>query len=121
MDTYQAVYDAARSRMSNGNVGDAIESVARNAFDISYVKAIAQQEISAVGYEWQRPSVLYRPTLLVDGTAWCALLGDDLQSGVAGFGDTPSAAMLAFDQAFWKERTPAANRAITDLTTKDDE
>ena len=111
-DTYQAIYDGVRSRMSNGDVGRAVEGVARDSFDISYIKQLAQQEISAVAYEWQRPSVVYRPTLMADGTAWCALLGDDLQSGVAGFGDTPSAAMLAFDQAFWKERTPAANRAI---------
>jgi hypothetical protein len=57
------------------------------------------------------PSAVYRPTLSADGTMWCALLGDNLQDGVAGFGETPAAAMLAFDKAFWNERTPAAQRA----------
>ena len=28
-----------------------------------------------------------------DGDKWCALYGEDLQSGIAGFGDTPFLAM----------------------------
>ena len=28
-----------------------------------------------------------------DGDQWCALIGDDIQSGIAGFGDTPSKAL----------------------------
>ena len=35
------------------------------------------------------PSVLYRPTVKRDGSKWCALLGENLQVGVAGFGDSP--------------------------------
>lgn len=54
----------------------------------------AQRDIA---YEAMRPSVLYRPRLSVDGDQWCALYGDDLQSGVAGFGDSPDAAMRDFD------------------------
>jgi hypothetical protein len=57
-----------------------------------------------------RPSVLYRPALMADGTKWCALLGPDLQLGVAGFGDTPSEAMDAFDAAFRSQHTPDAVR-----------
>ncbi len=56
------------------------------------------------------PSVLYRPALFADGTAWCAMLGDNLQEGVSGFGDTPIAAMEAFDKAFLTEKTPTAIR-----------
>ena len=48
---------------------------------------------------------------MADGDQWCALLGDNLQEGVAGFGETPDKAMAAFDMAFWKERTPSAIRA----------
>jgi hypothetical protein len=62
----------------------------------------------AAAFEHIRPSVLFRPTLSADGTMWCALLGGDLQSGVAGFGETPAAAMLEFDKAFLNERTPAS-------------
>lgn len=54
------------------------------------------------------PSAIYRPRLFPDGDQWCALLGDDLASGVAGFGETPEKAMRAFDKAFGSVRTPAA-------------
>ncbi len=50
-----------------------------------------------------RPCVLFRPTLMQDGDQWCALLGGNLQEGIAGFGDTPSAAMYAFDEAWHKK------------------
>lgn len=31
----------------------------------------------------------------LDGNEWCALLGKDLQEGLAGFGKTPAAALCA--------------------------
>lgn len=58
---------------------------------------IAWQE---AGWEYQRPCVVFKPTLSKDGNMWCALFGDNLQEGVAGFGETPQAAMWAFDQAW---------------------
>ncbi len=67
-------------------------------------------EYAAAAWEQSRPSVLYRPALSADGNMWCALLGDNLQEGVAGFGETPDAAMRAFDKAFAEERTPTATR-----------
>lgn len=45
-----------------------------------------------------RPSVLFRPTLSIDGNQWCALYGSNLQEGVAGFGDSPDLAMQDFDR-----------------------
>lgn len=118
MDSYQPIYDAVRSKISGGDIGQAVSDVARNAFDISWARDAVQQELIAAAYEWRRPSVVFRPSLLQDGAAWCALFGDNLQEGVAGFGDTPEAAMTAFDQAWWKERTPAAIRAERDAATK---
>jgi hypothetical protein len=44
------------------------------------------------------PHVLMRPAIFPDGNAWCALYGEDLQEGVAGFGDTPEAAAADFDK-----------------------
>ena len=35
-----------------------------------------------------------------DGNSWCVLYGEDIQSGVCGFGDSPSLAMIAFNDAF---------------------
>ena len=37
-----------------------------------------------------------------DGDKWCVLYGDDLQCGIAGFGDTPEKAVIAFDIAWSK-------------------
>lgn len=42
--------------------------------------------------------VMYRLDLTVDGNQWCALYGADLQSGIAGFGDSPAAAMNDFNR-----------------------
>lgn len=71
-------------------------------------------EQSVLNSQWnaaqcaQLPSVLYRPRLMADGTKWCALYGENLQEGVAGFGDTPEEAMYAFDKAWASQLTPAA-------------
>lgn len=111
MDSYQPIYDAVRSRISNGDVGAAVSEAARNAFDVSHTVAIIQQEFCIAAAEMARPSAIYRPALTQDGTAWCALYGENIQEGVAGFGETPDKAMQAFDQAWLKEKTPAANRA----------
>lgn len=35
----------------------------------------------------------------LDGNVWCALIGDDLQSGTAGFGNTPAEAIACLQQA----------------------
>ncbi len=110
-DSYQAIYDAVRSRISNGDIGHAVREAATRAFDISLFMARLQEQMYATAEEMRRPSVLFRPALFIEGSQWCALLGADLATGVAGFGDTPDDAMTAFDQAFWKEQTPAAQRA----------
>ncbi|HEY6923257.1 MAG TPA: hypothetical protein VI653_07310 [Steroidobacteraceae bacterium] len=100
-DSYQAIYDAVRSKVTGCNVGSAVTDAVRSSFEgASYLWQHAQQEIYAVSHEMQRPSVLFRPELSMDGNQWCALYGKDLQTGVTGFGDTPAAAMAAFDQAW---------------------
>ena len=44
-----------------------------------------------------RPSILLRPKLFIDGGQWCALYGDNIQDGLAGYGDSPAGAMHDFD------------------------
>lgn len=110
MDSYQPIYDAVRSRISSCNIGQIVDDACRSAFDLGMTRQILQEQFCASAMEMARPSVLFKPTLMADGDKWCALLGDDLQVGVAGFGDTPAEAMIAFDQAFYKEQTPAAIR-----------
>lgn len=113
MDTYQAIYDAVRSRMGSCDIAGAVERVLYSTADFGSVRQIIAEQASSVGFEMVRPSVLYRPALLLDGTKWCALYGENLMDGVAGFGDTPSEAMVAFDKAWSSERTPCAVRATT--------
>lgn len=109
-DMYQPIYDAVRSRISNGDIGAAVRDVAWSLLDISHAKQLVQDEIVAVAYEMRRPSVLFRPTISLDGNKWCALYGSNLQDGVAGFGDTPAEAMTNFDIAFLNERPSRASR-----------
>ena len=44
---------------------------------------------------------MLKPTLSRDGNQWCVLFGEDLQSGIAGFGDTPHKAILAWNKAWY--------------------
>lgn len=53
--------------------------------------------------ERRRPCHLWRPRIYIDGNQWCALYGDNIQDGVAGFGDSPEEAMASFDAA-WSEK-----------------
>lgn len=104
MDTYQPIYDAVRSRIGDTNPQQAIESALREVFGMaSHHMACVAQEYQSAAYEQQRPSVLMRPAISIDGDQWCALYGDNLQDGVAGFGDSPDAAMRDFDNA-WGEK-----------------
>ena len=102
MDSYQAIYDAVRSRITGADLGDIFERAVRQGMDVSHQVACVAQEFSIAAYEMARPSVLYRPVLSLDGDQWCALYGSNLQAGVAGFGKSPREAMDAFDKA-WGE------------------
>jgi hypothetical protein len=108
-DSYQAIYDAVRSRIGGGDIGSVVRDVLFQQFDISHQCAILQQEIFVVSHELQRPSVVMRPALTQDGDAWLAIYGD-LPTGVVGTGKTPAEAMAAFDEA-WSR--PAATRQAT--------
>jgi hypothetical protein len=74
------------------------QSMAANA--IAHAAEMTQETIRCVASNYERPSVLFRPKLSVDGDQWCAMYGDDLQSGVGGFGDSPEKAMYDFDRAW---------------------
>ncbi len=84
-DTYQAVFDAVRSKIGGCNAGDAISSAA---------------------HDMARPVVLLKPRFFIDGNLWCALYGENLQDGIAGFGKTPADAAHDFDREFngWEQK-----------------
>lgn len=67
---------------------------------------IIRQEEFLAAQDRRRPCVLFRPSLYIDGDQWCALYGENLQDGVAGFGDSPALAMADFDMQWEKKLTP---------------
>jgi len=70
---------------------------------------MAFAEWQAAAWDQTRPSVLYRPTVSLDGDHYCALYGDDLMSGCAGFGKTMAEAMADFDKNWSSQQAPALN------------
>lgn len=68
-----------------------LEQAVQNAF----FNAAQCMQIAAM--EQHRPFHLLKPPVFPDGDKWCALYGEDLQMGVAGFGDTPALAAADFD------------------------
>ena len=75
------------------------------ANDICHAATMVKEAFQQLACELMRPAVVFKPKLSLDGDMWCALLGDDLQVGIAGFGKSPAEAMFAFDVEFNK---PAA-------------
>jgi len=43
----------------------------------------------------------------VDGNKWCWLFGDNLQDGIAGFGDSPHLAAIDFNKAYYAKISEA--------------
>lgn len=110
VDSYQAIYDAVRSRISNGDIGYVVEQAAREAFsNFDNRMASVSHEFQSAGFEQQRPSVLMRPELYIDGNQWCAIYGRNLQSGVCGFGDTAANAMTDFDNNWLTQKVGEKN------------
>lgn len=105
-DSYQAIYDAVRSRISGGDISQAVE----RCLDFSHQATMVMQSCQNAASEYERPSVVFKPKLAKDGDHWCALLGDNLQDGVAGFGKSPAEAMWNFD-AKWYEKLPIKEAA----------
>ena len=54
--------------------------------------------------ELNRPFILLKPKIQIDGDSWCVLYGENLQDGVCGFGDTPVQASINFDIAWLNEK-----------------
>lgn len=114
MDTYQPIFDAVRSRLSNGDIGAAVETAIRDANLSHYVAMMTSHAMSRadeVAEAQMRPSVLYKPDVVrcrdgvEPGFEWCAALGSE-SNGLKAYGATPAAAMKAFDRA-WTEQDRA--------------
>ena len=108
-DHYQPVYDAVCARIGHPDISGVVERVCREAFDVSWQRGQLAGAISGIESDMRRPFVLLRPKMFIDGNQWCALYGENLQDGVAGFGDTPDAASWSFDIAWNESRIALAN------------
>ena len=66
---------------------------------------ILLQEYRAVAVLAQEMQLvqLHALTPYKDGNMWCYLLGEDIQSGIAGFGASPYLAALDFNKQFYKQ------------------
>ena len=100
-DNYQAVYDAVRSRFHGCDAAQIIREACH--LDASFAIESIRDEFGRAAIAMQDASVLYRPSLSIDGDKWCALYGDDLQSGVAGFGDSPAQSMADFNVNWYRK------------------
>lgn len=74
-----------------------IEQISCGINEITASITYAAENINAALVQ---PHVLMRPKLFLDGDKWCALYGDDLQNGLAGFGSSPARAMSEFNRAW---------------------
>ena len=73
-----------------------------------YLHGIAQDNLNNEGfaieqrYQAERKrnqwAVIYGLIPYKDGNQWCVLLGENIQDGICGFGDTPVAAIYEFDK-----------------------
>ena len=73
-----------------------------------YVDAAQSARDAAMGAG--EPFVVYGATLAPDGNMWSALLGENIQEGVVGFGKTPAEAVADFNNNWWTQQTPEAIR-----------
>ena len=73
---------------------------------VAHWAEMARESIREAACENARPSAVFKPRLSIDGNQWCALYGENLQEGVAGFGASPEDAMWDFDR-MWRAKLPA--------------
>ena len=66
----------------------------------------------SVACEMQRPCVIFKPRITLDGNMWCVILGENLQDGVCGFGKTPEKAFADFDREFCNGKIVLNKKAV---------
>jgi hypothetical protein len=76
----------------------------------------ARQAFSAMAEDFGQAAAIFRPKIFIDGNQWCALYGDNIQDGVAGFGASPMEAMCAFNKEWWTKLPPTPTPAHQEPT-----
>jgi hypothetical protein len=82
---------------------------------ISNAAESVKNRASEVISTFDLPHVRLRPSLSIDGNKWCALYGENLQDGVAGFGASPAEALYDFDNAMHRKIPPPAPKETAPL------
>jgi hypothetical protein len=73
--------------------------------DATYSEVQHQQKMVNLTTETEYKLVeMLKPSIYKDGDQWCVLYGEDLQDGVAGFGETPYKAVLDFNRNWDKNK-----------------
>jgi len=85
------------------------------ASSISHWTEMARHSVGEAAAAHSTPSAVFKPRVFIDGDQWCALYGANLQDGVAGFGDSPAAAMLDFDRAWVTDLQPQAQSKAAEV------
>ncbi len=113
--SYDAIYNGTRQALrcdAERAIRDAVDTQIQG---LSQAIIIIKDEYQITAIEQRRPSVIFRPSLTIDGNGWCALYGDNLQDGVAGYGATPDAAMRSFDEAWGATLKRNSDNALDEI------
>lgn len=86
--------------MNNGILNDNDSYVLMNS--INHYQLLQHQE--ALNYWISKNDLILVKTFNLkpfkDGNQWCVLLGNNIQEGIVGFGDTPLKAITNFNSSF---------------------
>lgn len=86
--------------MNNEDSNMAAQAICHAALMVQESWRMAAAAHEELAIELKRPFILLKPYITKDGDKWCVLYGENLQDGVAGFGDTPELAARDFDSAW---------------------
>lgn len=79
----------------------------RKATDLMVLANQRRVDVANLEYEdaleYARPFMRLGPKMFRDGNSWCCLYGDDIATGVCGWGDSPKAASVDFDLVWEKK------------------
>ncbi|MDH5570592.1 MAG: hypothetical protein OEY89_02435 [Gammaproteobacteria bacterium] len=67
--------------------------------EMGFMRHAAEMEVIVARQEFNLVAFL-QPKIFIEGNMWCILYGENLQSGVAGFGDSPLDAVMDFNRAW---------------------
>jgi hypothetical protein len=74
--------------------------------EIMWASKIGQSRFNAaIEAEEMNLFSILKPKLFKDGNQWCVLYGENLQEGIAGFGDTPRLAIYDFNKQWDRQES----------------